>query len=60
MNAFVNRADELAALEDWWTQGAGTMALVWGRRRVGKTLLLQRFSQHKATVFHSGAGRPPG
>jgi AAA+ ATPase superfamily predicted ATPase len=34
------------------------MAIVWGRRRVGKTALLQHFAAELPTVFHTGGGRP--
>ena len=44
---FFDRHHELAALERAWKQarrsGQGQMALVYGRRRLGKTYLLQRF-----------------
>ena len=42
---FFNRLHELAALNRTWRQAArqGQMALVYGRRRVGKTYLLQHF-----------------
>lgn len=56
MDGFVNRVAELAALQRWWN-GDQQVAAVWGRRRVGKTALLQRFAAGRRTVFHAGARR---
>jgi AAA+ ATPase superfamily predicted ATPase len=56
---FVNRDRELSALEEWWASPGGSLGLVWGRRRVGKTALLRRFAGIRRSVFHAAAGRPP-
>ncbi|NAZ80269.1 ATP-binding protein [Kineococcus sp. R8] len=61
MTAFVHRTSELDELTRWWRDPALGAALVWGRRRVGKTALVQRFTEMAApgrTLFHTGAGRP--
>ena len=42
---FFNRTDEIAALDRAWQRPglSGQMAMLYGRRRLGKTYLLQRF-----------------
>ncbi|MGH8909663.1 MAG: AAA family ATPase [Egibacteraceae bacterium] len=55
--AFVNRKRELTDLHDWWSSSDPRPGLVWGRRRVGKTALIQEFAASRRTVFHTGAGR---
>jgi uncharacterized protein len=56
---FVGRQAELVALADWWEHAADRPALVWGRRRVGKTALIERFASGLSrVVFHTGVGDP--
>ena len=57
MMKFVNRTRELAALD----RAAGTkpgLVVVSGRRRVGKTALLDRFAQDRPSVFLPGTRAP--
>lgn len=55
---FVNRAQELATLEDWYEQPGARMGIVWGRRRVGKTHLLAHWARDKRAVLHAARNRP--
>ena len=55
---FVNRDRELERLEDWWRDRNAQLALLWGRRRVGKTALIQHFARNKPVIYHTGTSRP--
>lgn len=51
ITAFLDRSDELAALEDQWRAPGGRYFVLWGRRRVGKTELLNRFIEGKRAFY---------
>jgi len=53
---FVNRDEELRQLNAWWKSPGSHFGLVWGRRRVGKSLLLEEFSKELPTVFYTARG----
>ena len=44
---FINREQELEALERSYTSGRAELFVLYGRRRVGKTELLRTFCQDK-------------
>jgi AAA+ ATPase superfamily predicted ATPase len=48
---FLNRTAELRALERMWKAPDGQLALVWGRRRTGKSYLLAHFARDRRAVF---------
>ena len=50
---FVGRREELARLEKMYAGEKMEMAVVYGRRRVGKTTLISEFCKNKRTVFFS-------
>ncbi|MBV8370657.1 MAG: ATP-binding protein [Candidatus Eremiobacteraeota bacterium] len=49
---FVGRNRELEALAGAYDAPGGQLVLLYGRRRIGKTYLLQRFSEERRTVFY--------
>ncbi|KAF5412730.1 MAG: hypothetical protein C5S43_01390 [Candidatus Methanocomedens sp.] len=48
---FVDRNAELAFLEDAYSTDKSQMIVVYGRRRVGKTCLLQKFIKNKKHIY---------
>jgi uncharacterized protein len=49
----INRERELAALDATAAARGGQLVIVWGRRRVGKTYLLQAFSEGRRCVYYT-------
>jgi len=48
---FYNRAHELQRLQRRWDSGEAQIFTLWGRRRVGKSLLLLQFAQGKRHLY---------
>ncbi|MBR2092693.1 MAG: AAA family ATPase [Candidatus Methanomethylophilaceae archaeon] len=50
----IGRDRELSYLEDLWKRKGLVTCCVWGRRRVGKTALLDEFGKDKRTLYLQG------
>ena len=49
---FIGREKELADLEELYLQERFQLFVLYGRRRVGKTTLLNEFCKNKDTIFY--------
>ena len=56
---FVGREDELNALEALWGRDAGVLVTCRGRRRIGKSTLIEEFASRTSDRFISIEGLPP-
>jgi AAA+ ATPase superfamily predicted ATPase len=54
---FIDRREELKELERLHKIAGAKMVLVYGRRRVGKTRLLQEFTRGKQAIFYTADAR---
>lgn len=52
MNVFVDRQRELAALERAHQAQGGSLVVVYGRRRLGKTALIKEFIRGRAAAYY--------
>ena len=51
---FIGRQQELKTLHELYNSGKFEFAVIYGRRRVGKTALISEFSKDKDTIFFTG------
>ena len=51
MNKFINRDSELAQLEGQFANNSGSLVVLYGRRRLGKTCLLREFASSKPHCY---------
>ena len=49
---FINRRQELKALEEEYLAPRSSLVILYGRRRVGKTRLLQEFLRNKPHLYY--------
>lgn len=52
---FIDRRSELAALEHAWAARDGQLVIMYGRRRIGKSALLSRFTSDRAVAYYVAA-----
>ncbi len=55
---FVDRENELEALEDQWDSQKSSLVVIYGRRRIGKTSLIKEFMEEKPHVYYLATELP--
>ena len=53
MERFIGRQEELDALENLYRKDGFQMAIIYGRRRVGKSTLISHFIQNKRSIYYT-------
>ena len=48
---FVGRKNELKLIEDAYRSGKDELAVLYGRRRIGKSSLVKHFAKKKASFY---------
>lgn len=51
MRKFIDRQQEMAVLEKEYRREGSSFVVVYGRRRVGKTALINRFCEGKRSIY---------
>lgn len=51
---FIGRERELTVLENQYNSGKFEFTVIYGRRRVGKTAIINEFSKNKAVIYFTG------
>lgn len=51
---FIGRENEICSLEELYASNKFQCVIIWGRRRVGKTTLINEFVKNKETIFFTG------
>lgn len=59
MRRFFGREDELARLESLWRKRTASFVVVAGRRRIGKSTLVEKFAEQSRCAFIEIAGLAP-
>jgi len=54
---FIDRTEELASLNERYNSGKYECAIIWGRRRVGKTELITEFVRNKKHIYFTAVER---
>ena len=54
---FIGREKELHTLEEYFSKGNSCFTVIKGRRRIGKSRLVEEFANHK--LFYRFTGLPP-
>ena len=57
---FIGREKELASLEQLYASGKFEFAVIYGRRRVGKTALISQFIKEKKAIYFMGVESSAG
>ena len=51
MSKFIDRIDELETLEREYSRDDAAFVVIFGRRRVGKTTLINHFCENKKSIY---------
>ena len=51
MQTFIDRVNELSALQREYDRQGSSLVIIYGRRRVGKTSLISEFIKNKRALF---------